>query len=215
MTQRLTEIPRPHADRYEGRKNLFLVPNYMVAPGIPDEVQQLIERYWSDVRDSIANLERSLGAVTKIYHEMICEEDDAGLAQIETLNPSACTLVRAMCQSTASVRSLEDAELLAEHSDWHRILTMGPTSQKVLTSALEGYQQTLSRRYEGIAERIADDLSEGEPAVLFIREDHRVQFGSEVQVFYVAPPSLDALKRWLDDFFRSPPPSQPEQEDRE
>ena len=215
MTQRLSQIPRPEVDSYEGKKRVFLVPNYIVAPGIPKEAQEMIERYWSDVRDSIANLERSLGAVTKVYHEMICAEDNEGLAQIETLNPNACTLVRAMCQSTASVRSLEDSELVAEHSDWQRILTMGPASQKILTAAIEGYQQTLSKRYEGIAERIADDLSEGESAILFIREDHRIQFGSEVQVFYVAPPSLDALKRWLDDFFRSPPPIPSESPDTE
>ena len=206
MTQQLSQILRPRASAYEGRKNLFLVPNYIVAPGIPEEAQTLIEKYWSEVRDSITNLERSLGPVSKVYHEMICVDDDPGLQQIEVLNPNAYTLVRAMCQSTASLRSLEDAELVAEHSDWQRILAMGPASQKVLQASIEGYQTTLSSRYQGIADRIAVDLDQGECAVLFIREDHKVQFPTEVQVFYVAPPSLDALKRWLDEYFHAPPP---------
>ena len=205
MTQQpLSHIPRPSASSYQGKKNLFLVPNYVAAPGIPNEGQVLIEKYWSEVRDSIGNLERSLGAVSKVYHEMICAEGDEGLQHLEVLNPTACTLVRAMCQSTATMRPLEDGELVAEHSDWQRILTMGPASQKVLQASLEGYQETLAGRYRGIADRITDDLDVGDCAVLFIREDHQIQFPTEVQVFYVAPPSLDALKRWLEDYFRSP-----------
>ena len=206
MTQQpLSQIPRPRASLYEGKKNLFLVPNYIVAPGIPEEAQELIEKYWSEVRDSIGNLERSLGTVSKVYHELIYAEGNEGLQHLEVLNPTACTLVQAMCQSTATMRRLEDAELVAEHSDWQRVLAMGPASQKVLQASLEGYQETLAARYQGIAGRIADDLATGECAVLFIREDHKVQFPGDVQVFYVAPPSLDALKRWLDDYFRSPP----------
>lgn len=214
MTQQpLSQIPRPSASSYEGKKSLFLVPNYIVAPGMPGEAQELIEKYWSEVRDSIGNLERSLGTVSKVYHEMICADGDEGLQHLEILNPTACTLVRAMCQSTATMRQLEDAELVAEHSDWQRILSMGPASQKILQASIEGYQQTLSGRYQAIASRVSEDLVEGECAVLFIREDHTVQFPTDVQVFYVAPPSLDALKRWLDDYFRSPPqPDTPEGE---
>ena len=180
---------------------------------MPEEAQELVEKYWSEVRDSVGNLERSLGTVTKVYHEMICSAADEGLQQIEVLNPNACTLVRAMCQSSASVRSLEDAELVAEHSDWQRILAMGPASQKMLQASIQGYHETLAGRYQAIAERISEDLVENECAVLFIREDHKVQFPTDLQVFYVAPPSLDALKRWLDDYFRSPPQAETAQEE--
>ncbi|MCE2456245.1 MAG: hypothetical protein J4G14_00315 [Dehalococcoidia bacterium] len=214
MTQQpLSQIPRPSASSYEGKKNLFLVPNYVAAPGLPQEALELIEKYWSEVRDSIGNLERTLGSVSKVYHEMVCAEGDEGLQHLEVLNPTACTLVRAMCQSTATMRQLEDGELVAEHSDWQRVLTMGPASQKVLQTSLEGYQETLVARYKRIADRITEDLAVGDCAVLFIREDHQVQFPTEVQVFYVAPPSLDALKRWLDNYFRSPP--QPESQQGE
>ena len=214
MTQQpLSQIPRPSASSYEGKKNLFLVPNYVAAPGLPQEALELIEKYWSEVRDSIGNLERTLGSVSKVYHEMVCAEGDEGLQHLEVLNPTACTLVRAMCQSTATMRQLEDGELVAEHSDWQRVLTMGPASQRVLQTSLEGYQETLAARYKGIADRITEDIAVGDCAVLFIREDHQVQFPTEVQVFYVAPPSLDALKRWLDDYFRSPP--QPESQQGE
>jgi hypothetical protein len=45
-------------------------------------------------------------------------------------------------------------------------------------------------------------LNEGEAGILFIQENHQVQFPSDLQVFYVSPPGLDAIKRWIDDQIR-------------
>ena len=200
MTNQLSQMPKPSVDQFEGRKKLFLVPNHVLPPNAPEEGLELLSKYWSEVRDSIANLERSLGPVSKIYHELIYTGDDDGLQQIEMMNPNGGPFIRAMCQSTAALHPLEDADLVLENTDWQRVLSIGPASQKVLTAALDGYQSTLEARYMAIAERISGDLTDGECAALFIREDHRVQFSSDVQVFYVAPPALDAFKRWLEDY---------------
>ena len=51
--------------------------------------------------------------------------------------------------------------------------------------------------------------------MLFIREDHGVQFPSDVQIFYVAPPALDRLKRWIEDWMRAPAPAPPGEEEPE
>ena len=201
MTTPLSQMPKPPVEQFEGRKKLFLVPNHVLPPNAPEEGLDLLSKYWSEVRDSIANLERSLGPVSKIYHELIYTGDDDGLQQIEMMNPNGGPFIRAMCQSTAALHALEDTELVLENTDWQRMLSIGPASQKVLTAALDGYQSTLEARYMAIAERISGDLTDGECAALFIREDHRVQFSSDVQVFYVAPPALDAFKRWLEDYF--------------
>ena len=207
MTTPLSQIPRPQASRFDDKKKLFLVPNYVFPPDVPEDGQELLSRYWSEVRDSIASLERSLGTVSHVYHERIYLDGDQGLAQIEMMNPSAGPFIRAMCQSTAQLHALEDAELIHEHTDWQRVLTIGPASQKVMTAALEGYQATLETRYANIAEKISEDLAEGQSAALFIREDHRVQFPADVQVFFVAPRALDALKRWLDSYLNQPNPA--------
>ena len=42
-------------------------------------------------------------------------------------------------------------------------------------------------------------LGEGESALLIVEEQHELQFPPEVEVFYVAPPALDELHRWLRD----------------
>ena len=198
-TTPLTQIQRPRVDAFAGKKTVFLAPNYAPPIGADDEGEAVFERYWSEVRDSIANLERSLGAVGKVYHEFGFADGEDGLAQVEAMNPSAYPLIRAMCRSTAEMRALEDAELVAEHMDWQRVLSVGTASRKVTELALDGFRDTLAARYSAIGERISADLDEGERGALFIREDHRVQFGADVQVFYVSPPSLNDVKRWLAD----------------
>lgn len=198
MTQPLSQFEKPSAEGYAGRRKLFLVPNYMLPPTISQEGIAHLERYWSEVRDAIGNLERSLGKVSRIYHEMLYADGDEATAMLESLNPQGSAFIQAMCSASATLEATEDREVVEEHFDWQRVLSIGPMSQKVSTLAIEGFQNTLQQRFEKIGERIGETLQEDESAALFIREDHRVQFPSDIQVFYVAPPALDALKRWMD-----------------
>ena len=198
MTQPLSQFEKPSAERYAGARKIFLVPNYVLPPGIPEEGVAHLERYWSEVRDAIGNLERSLGKVSRIYHEMLYVAGDEAVAMLESLNPQGSVFIQAMCSASATLEATEDRQVVEEHIDWQRILSISLMSQKVSTLAIEGFNDTLQQRFEKIGERIGDTLQEGESATLFIREDHRVQFPSDIQVFYVAPPALDALKRWMD-----------------
>ena len=200
----LSQFPRPEAGQYAGRRKLFLVPLFGLPPGIPEDGAQLLERYWSEVRDHVGNLERSLGAVSHVFHETVFSEGDEGLKMVEALNPGASAFVQAMCRSTASLEATEDRGLVEENSDWQRCISVGLMSQKVISAALDGYRDTTQKRFEHMGSRIEETLGEGEVGVLFVREDHHIQFPSDIQVFYVAPPGLDALKRWMDAQMRPP-----------
>ena len=203
MTTPLSQFPKPQAEQYQQKRKLFLVPTFAFAPGVPDEGQALLDRYWAEVRDNINSLERSLGAVSHVYHETIYSEGEEGLQLLEGLNPKAHSFIDALCRSTATLEATEDRALVEESSDWQRCMSMGLVSKKVSNMAWESLSQTTTSRYERIASKIDETLGEGESGALFIREDHRVQFPSDIQVFYVAPPALDALKRWIDDQVRT------------
>ena len=213
MTSPLSQFPKPEAEQYKGKRKLFLVPNFSFPRDAPDELNQLLDRYWSEVREHIDNLERSLSTVTHVYHETVFSEGDEGMKMLESVNPKGYSFIQAMCSSTARLEATEDRALLEESSDWQRCISMGLLSQKVLSAALEGYQQATSGRFEHIASRVDETLGEGEAGVIFVREDHRIQWPSDIQVFYVAPPALDALKRWIDDQIRTVPqsPTEPEE----
>ena len=203
MSTPISQFPKPEAEQYKGQRKLFLVPILPVASGVPEEGQKLIERYWTEVRDQIGKLERSLETVTHVYHETLFSDGDEGMRLLERLNPKGHPFVQAMCQSTAKLEITEDRALVEENADWQRCISIGLVSEKVLNVAVEGFRDTTHRRYEHISSRIDETLKEGEAGLLFIREDHRIQFPPDVRVFYVAPPALDAIKRWIDDQVRS------------
>ena len=213
MTTPLSQFPKPEAEQYKGQRKLFLVPNFSFPREAPDELNQLLDRYWLEVREHIGNLERSLSTVAHVYHETVFSEGDEGMKMLEAVNPNGYSFIQAMCSSTARLEATEDRALLEESSDWQRCITMGLLSQKVLSAALEGYQQATSGRFEHIGSRVDETLGEGEAGVIFVREDHRIQWPSDIQVFFVAPPALDALKRWIDDQIRTARqgPTEPEE----
>ena len=41
-------------------------------------------------------------------------------------------------------------------------------------------------------------MDSSDVGLLVINERHQVQFPSDVEVFYVAPPSLDEFRRWIE-----------------
>jgi hypothetical protein len=203
MTTPLTQIARPEAGQYTGQRKLFLVPIFLFPPDIPEDGSQLLERYWSEVRDHIQNLERTLGGVKYVFHEAIYADGEEGMRMVEAMNPFGCTFIQAMCSAGASLECTEDRAAVEEHSDWQRCLSIGLMSEKVMNLAISGIQETTGQRFEHIGRRISDTVKEGEAGALFISEGHRVQFPSDIQVFFVAPPALDAVKRWINDRMRA------------
>ena len=203
MTERLSQMPKPEAEQFKSDRKLFLVPAFLIPPDAPGEGVVLLDRYWTEVREHVENLERTLGKVRHVYHEAIFGDGDEGMQMIDGVNPTGASFIQAMCHSEAKLEATEDRAALEESSDWQRCLSIGLMSQKVLSAAMEGFQDATSRRYEHIGSRIDETMQAEEAGALFIREDHRVQFPSDIRVFYVAPPALDALKRWIQEQMRS------------
>ncbi|MDA0769863.1 MAG: hypothetical protein O2821_06530, partial [Chloroflexi bacterium] len=162
----LGQMPRPEANQFMGKRKLFLVPNYIFPPGMPDEAQKLEERYWSEVRDHVQNLERSLGPVHHVFHEMLYTQGDEGMRLIEAMNPLGCSFIRTLCSSSATLQVTEDQAVFEENIDWQRCLSVGLMSEKVMTLATEGAQETTQKRYEHIGTRIAETLKENDNGVL-------------------------------------------------
>ena len=78
MTTPLSQMPKPEAGQYENNRKLFLVPAFLFSSDTPNEGLELLDRYWSEVRDHVNNLERSLGQVAHVYHEPLYADGDEG-----------------------------------------------------------------------------------------------------------------------------------------
>jgi hypothetical protein len=199
----ITQIPKPDAEKFREDRKLLLVPLIVAMPGMPDEGQQILDRYWSQVREHIENMERRLGTIKHVYHEAVYASDDGGLKMLDDMNPAISAFVRTLCRSGASMESTDERALLEESSDWQRCLSIGLMSEKVYKLALDSHQEATKLRYEHIGQRIDTTLADKEIGVLFIGQDHRVQFPTDIQVFYVSPPSLDEYRRWAEEQMRA------------
>ena len=180
--------------RFDGKKKLFLVPLIPMSNVISESNSELLDRYWKEVTQQIGNLESALGTVRHVFHEMVHDESENGLNMLESISPGSVKLVRHLTGSGAKLCQLEDSELLMEMTDWQRCLSVGLISKKVFEMASENYKALSEKRNASIAERINDVINETDVGLLSISEGHTVQFPSDIQVFYVAPPSSNDLR---------------------
>jgi len=197
MAEELGKIEKPEAKKFENKRKLYLVPLLYSWEDAPAEYVEKFSLYWQQAEEHIASLESKIGEVKRIYHESITIAGEEGLKVLQKLSPASCKITEEKCQSGAQVEAVEDAELAEENMDWERHLLMGFISRKVAQVISDFFTESMKKRYEHIAKIIDETLKEDEAALLFIREGHRVQFPSDIEVFSVAPPALDDIHRWL------------------
>ena len=199
MAERLGNIEKPASERFTNKRKLYVVPLIFSMEDAPAEYVEKFNLYWEQVSQHIVKLESGLGKVSHVYHETITSAGEEGLKLVEKLNLSCYQVAEDKCQSGAVLERTEDRELAEESMDWERCLLLGFVSQKVAKMVSEFYLEASRKRYEHIAQRIDETLKANEVGILFIREGHGVQFPQDVEVFSVAPPALDEIRRWQRD----------------
>ncbi|MCX6012940.1 MAG: hypothetical protein NTV30_05940 [Chloroflexi bacterium] len=212
MTEELGQIEKRTVESIEGKKKLFLIPLIFSSETAPLEYTILFSRYWSEVEEQISNLKSKLGSVQRIYHESISQGGTEGLSLIEKLSPSTYAIIKGDCDSGATLEAVEDKDLSEETIDWERCLMMGFIGANASKKVTELYMEASRKRFDYITNKIKETLKENEAGILFIRENHSVQFPSDIEVFLVSPPTLDAIGRWQRDYFAK---LQKEEEEKE
>ncbi len=200
MAQELGRIERLSAERFTGKRKLFLVLLAHEPPPGAREGLVSLDRYWSQVQSQVASLESSLGPVQQVYHEALAEGGTRGLEQLQKATLGSYPLVRQQCDRGATLQATEDEALLLEVQDLQRCLMLPLFSYAVTTQLREWLSTRSRKRYEQIAERINETLSPGGVGLLIISEHHQVQFPGDMEVFYVRPPALDEYHRWLEEW---------------
>ena len=197
MSQELGKVERPLAEDYQKGRKLFFVPLIFRPMELEAEFLEIVNRYWSQVEEQVSKLEAKLGRVNEVYHELVPVGGEEAAKVIEELNSESYQVVKACVEKGAELQPIEDGKLLVEFMDWGKCLAVGLQSQEIFTKVYEYYSEARKKRDIHIAEQIAETLKDDEVGILFMREGHQVQFSSDIQVFYVAPPGLDEIKRWL------------------
>jgi hypothetical protein len=206
MAEELGKIEKPPVESFKKGRKLFFVPLVFGTQDPPEDYLEKFNRYWDQVAKQVEELVAKLGVVNRIYHELVAESGDAGSKAISELNEKSHHIVSACLEKKALLEALEDSDVLMEFMDWNRCLLVGLENPKVITTVYEAYVAAGKKRNEGITRRIDETLKAEEIGLLFMRENHQVQFPPDIQVFYVAPPALDEIKRWLRE--RQPKPAE-------
>jgi len=197
MTEQLGEIQRPSAEEFKEERKLFFVPLVLAPRELEGDLKEIIERYWEQVRSQVDSLEAKLGQVMRVYHELIPVGGEDAAKAIEQLSADSHQVVKSRVDKGAEIHPMEDGDLLTEFMDWTRCLSIGLQNERVLNTVYESFVQIQGKRNEYIAKQIDETLKGGETAILLMREGHQVQFPTDIKVFYIAPPALDEMKRWL------------------
>ncbi len=197
MAEQLGKLEKPEVERFREKRKLFFIPLVYSGEGTPQELAEKLDRYWSEVEEQLRKLEEKLGRAKRVFHELIYSPGEEGLKALEKLNARSYKLARAECENGAELWPIEERELTEEWLDWQRCLLAGLISEKARQKVLDFYLEAERRRYEHMARRIDEGLKEREAGLLFIREGHRLQFPTDVEVFSIYPPALDEIHRFL------------------
>ena len=212
MAETLGKMEKPEASSFKLGRKLIYVPLIFLPPDDEDaELLSLVKKYWSEAAEQVNKLSDDLGGIKKVYHEL-APAGEEGLQVMEGMHSGSHELVKSVLSSGAVLQETEDLEALAEYLDWGRCLAVRLESPKVFTEVYENYTRAQQKRIEAIANKIDESLKTDELGLALLREGHRVQFPTDIQIFYVAPPSLDALSRYVRDRLeKAPPEGEPEE----
>jgi hypothetical protein len=197
MAEELGKIEKPSVDEFKEGRKLYFIPLIHRGEDSPDEYLIKFNKYWEQVEKQIAELETKLGVVKRIYHELVSAVGDDGIKAIEELCDKSGQIVKACLERGAQLEAAEGADELTEFMDWSRCLLLGLQNQKVISRVYESYLEAAKKRNEYIISKIDKTLQKDETGILIMRENHQLQFPTDIQIIYVAPPALDEIKRWL------------------
>jgi len=195
MPEQLGKIERLEVEHFKQRKKLYLIPIIYSGEEAPDEYKEKCSRYWQQVAEQLTNLASKIGRVNRVYHESIFQSGEDGMKAVERLNPSSYQIAKTQCDNGAIFETIEEKELFEEVMDWQRCLMLGFMGDKVASKVSEFYVEAAKKRNEFMAKKISETLKDDEAGLLFIREEHSVQFPSDIEVFSVFPPALDEIHR--------------------
>ena len=197
MAEELGKMEKPPVEDFKKGRKLYFIPLIYGGEDLPEDYLEKFNKYWEQVEKQILEMTSKLGEVNRIYHELVEVSGDEGSKTVKELSDRSHKIVQACLEKKAQMEAVEDGDILTEFMDWSRCLIIGLQNPKVVSKVYESYVEVGKRRNEHIARQIDETLKENEIGILLMRENHQVQFPSDIQVFYIAPPALDEIKRWL------------------
>lgn len=192
----LGKISKPRADEHLANRKIYVVEMIQSVKDAPAEYTKLYDAYWSAVDSNLASMEQATGLVKHIFSEGIPGQGEDVKVAIEGSNPGAWRVVKERIDGGAQLRKIEDYDLFAEVLDWTRCLNLGLYSQKVEQHIAERHRAATEARNDFQTKQLNEAIGDGEAALL-LTTTQGVAVPEGISRFIVAPPELDAIRRWV------------------
>ena len=147
--------------------------------------EDLAKKFWLEVEVQISLLERNFGEVRKIYREANYLDGEAGLKNLQAIDAKEYQFIKGKFEKGATLKALEDKEILLELTDFQLFLTIRSSGKEVLERcAFPSSFQKVS--------------AVGETGILLMRKEEgmRIQFPPEINVILVRPPVSSEMEKW-------------------
>lgn len=197
MSEQLGKIDKPSVKEYKGGRKLYFVPLVFTPKEPPNELKEIVSRYWNQVETQLIDLEAKLGQTNKIFHELVPIGGKEGVELIEELNKGSYSIIKSRVDKGVILEPIEENELLGEFMDWSKCLLVELQNQKVFNKLYEFYTDAQERRNKYIEKKIDEGLKDNDIGILLMQEGHQIQFPKDLDVFYVSPPALDEINRYI------------------
>lgn len=198
------KIEKPKVVGYKKRgPKIYLVPLlFSLSKGekTSADYERKLKKYWHQVESQLDDLIRKLGLIDKIFHELVDTEGDQGMQIVKEVNPEGYEMIKRLNEQGAQLQVTEDTRLVREGIDWIRCLSLKLESTQVPRLISQFYFRVTQERDGYISQCLENTLKKNEIGILFIREQNKVHFPSQAQVFRIFPPVLDDIHRYLRDF---------------
>jgi hypothetical protein len=197
MTEELGKIEKPSVSSFKQGRKLFFLPVIYSSDNAPEDFTGLTNKYWDQASRQLDELTTKLGVVKRIYHELVDSTGEQGLDLVKELNDKSYVMIKSLTNKGAELEAFEDTDILTEYMDWNRCLMIGLQNSQVISKIYGSYTETGKKRNSQLTKIIDDTLKPDEIGLLMMRENHQVQFPSDTQIFYISPPALDEIKRYI------------------
>jgi hypothetical protein len=195
----LGQIEKPEAEQFSGKRKLYCIANIYAIEDAPEDFKSLIDTYWGEVLEQIGKIE-SAGKITKIFCELMTENDDNALEMLSRVNEKLPEIIKRKMDDGGALVPIETEEILGPYTDWANCLRVVFT-QEVFSMVLERYNEFSQKRLDHILKVIDTSLAASEAGLLILKDEDRskLQFPQDIEVFLITPPTYDDIMRWIRD----------------
>jgi hypothetical protein len=195
----LGKIGKPEAESYKKKRKIYFLRNLYLPENASNSYISIHDRYWKEAEEHLGRLEAA-GKVSRIFCESIYLSGEEAEKVLHSMSSGLEEIVKKKLSEGAELLPLESQEIFEAYIDWYNCLSVTRTPQ-VHEMIHKHLDDTIAERFEHIRSVIDEGISDGEAALLIMRDEDRefLKIPDDIEFFLITPPAYDDLLKSIRD----------------